>query len=158
MFNIWVDYPEAHEEEEIVGSTTMGKQTEPDCVLTREEVLQLQDVVRKVPVSAHVIKYVIRLVRATRPGIDGAPEVTRTYVSTGAGPRAGQYLVLAAKARAVLEGRIHVSANDIRRAAVPVLRHRILTNFTADSEGIGPMDVVTKLLEQIAEPGPDAYS
>jgi MoxR-like ATPase len=84
--------------------------------------------------------------------------VTRDFVSTGAGPRAGQYLVLAAKARAVLEGRIHVSCRDIRSAAGPVLRHRILTNFAADSEGIGPMDIVTRLLEEIPEPGPEDYA
>ncbi len=157
MFNIWVDYPEAHEEEEIVGSTTAGTVQTPECVITKEDVLKLQEVVRKVPVSAHVVKYAIRLVRATRPQYDDAPEVTKNFVSTGAGPRAGQYLVLAAKARAVLEGRIHVGCSDIRHAAAPVLRHRILTNFAADSEGIGSIDIVTKLLEEIPEPGPEAY-
>jgi MoxR-like ATPase len=117
----------------------------------------LQDVVTKIPVSPHVIKYVIRLVRATRPGTERVPEITKKYVSTGAGPRAGQFLVLAAKAMAVLDGRIHVSCNDIRRAALPVLRHRILTNFAADSEGLAPMDIVRKLLEQIPEPGEETY-
>jgi MoxR-like ATPase len=157
MFNIWVDYPEENEEEQIVESTTSGELKEPDCVLSREEVLQLQDVVRKVPVSEHVIKYAIKLVRATRPSIETAPEITKNYVSTGAGPRAGQFLVLAAKARAVLEGRIHVASSDIRSAAVPVLRHRILTNFSADSEGLSPMNIVEKLLEEIPEPGPEDY-
>ncbi|MBL7075953.1 MAG: AAA family ATPase [Kiritimatiellae bacterium] len=158
MFNIWVDYPEAHEEEEIVGSTTAGTVQTPECVITQEDVLKLQEVVRKVPVSAHVIKYAIRLVRATRPQYDDAPEVTKNFVSTGAGPRAGQYLVLAAKARAVLEGRIHVGCSDIRAAAPPVLRHRILTNFAADSEGKGSIDIVNQLLEEIPEPGPEAYA
>ena len=157
MFNIWVDYPEEHEEEEIVGSTTSGVQAEPECVLTQQEILQLQDVVREIPVSEHVIKYAIRLVRATRPAYEDAPQITSDYISTGAGPRAGQYLVLAGKARAVLEGRIHVSCNDIRNAAIPVLRHRILTNFAADSEGIGPMEIVKRLLEEIPEPDAAAY-
>jgi MoxR-like ATPase len=157
MFNIWVDYPLPHEEEEILRSTTSSTRVEVRPVLTKEEVLHLQAVVRKVPVSDHVIKYVTRLVGATRPGNENAPQVTRTYVSTGAGPRAGQYLILAAKATAILEGRIHVSCADIRRAAPPVLRHRILTNFAADSEGLTPLHIVKKLLEEIPEPGAESY-
>jgi MoxR-like ATPase len=158
MFNIWVDYPLPHEEEEILRATTGGKRIDPKAVLTQAEVLQLQAVVRKVPVSDHVIKYVTRLVGATRPQNASAPEVTKTYVSTGAGPRAGQYLILAAKAMAILEGRIHVSCADIRRAAPPVLRHRILTNFAADSEGLTPLSIVKKLIEQVPEPGAEAYA
>ena len=158
MFNIWVDYPEEEEEEEIVGSTTAGATAQPSCVLTQQDVLKLQEVVRKIPVSPHVIKYAIRLVRATRPVGEQAPEVTKKYVSTGAGPRAGQYLVLAAKARAVLEGRIHVSCNDIRGAAGPVLRHRILTNFAADSEGLTSIDIVRSLLSEVQEPGEQDYA
>jgi MoxR-like ATPase len=157
MFNIWVDYPTEQEEESIVGSTTSGARAKATRILTKEEVLQLQDVTAKIPVSPHVVKYAIRLVRATRPGSADTPEVTKKYVSTGAGPRAGQFLVLGAKAMAVLDGRIHISCNDIRRAAIPVLRHRILTNFTADSEGLTSMDIVRKLLEQIPEPGEEAY-
>ncbi len=158
MFNIWVDYPLPHEEEEILRATTGGARLEPKPVLTQADVLQLQAVVRKVPVSDHVIKYVTRLVGATRPQSEGAPQVTKTYVSTGAGPRAGQYLILAAKAMAILEGRIHVSCADIRRAAPPVLRHRILTNFAADSEGLTPLSIVKKLLEEVPEPGAEAYA
>ncbi|MEO6738989.1 MAG: AAA family ATPase [Chthoniobacteraceae bacterium] len=157
MFNIWVDYPLPHEEEEILRTTTSSTRVEVRSVLTKDEVLQLQAVVRKVPVSDHVIKYVTRLVGATRPGNESSPQVTKTYVSTGAGPRAGQYLILAAKATAILEGRIHVSCADIRRAAPPVLRHRILTNFAADSEGLTPLHIVKKLLEEIPEPGAEAY-
>ena len=157
MFNIWVDYPLPHEEEEILRSTTGGTRIEVKPVLTQADVLQLQSVVRKVPVSDHVIKYVTRLVGATRPQQPDAPQVTKTYVSTGAGPRAGQYLILAAKSMAILEGRIHVSCADIRRAAPPVLRHRILTNFAADSEGFTPLSIVQKLIEEIPEPGAEAY-
>ena len=158
MFNIWVAYPEEHEEEEIVDTTTAGALPEPKCILKKQDVLQLQEVVRKIPVSPHVVKYAIRLVRATRPEYPTSPEMIRKYVSTGAGPRAGQYLVLAGKARAVLDGRIHVSCNDIRAAAIPVLRHRILTNFAADSEGLRPMDIVNKLLDEIKEPDETTYT
>lgn len=158
MFNIWVDYPLPHEEEEILRATTGSARIEPKPVLSQEELLQLQAVVRKVPVSDHVIKYVTRLVGATRRQNADAPQVTKSYVSTGAGPRAGQYLILAAKAMAILDGRIHVSCADIRRAAPPVLRHRILTNFAADSEGLTSLDIVKKLLEEVPEPGAEAYT
>jgi MoxR-like ATPase len=158
MFNIWVDYPLQHEEEQIIGATTAGTRVEPQPIMTKEDILELQSVVSKVPVSEHVIKYVIRLVRSTRPGNDDAPEVTKTYVATGAGPRAGQCLVLAAKAMAILDGRIHVSCADIKRAASPVLRHRILTNFAADSEGLNSVDIVQRLLEIIPEPGAEDYA
>ena len=157
MFNIWVDYPQKEEEVEIVGATTAGGLMEPDQVLTKEDVIELQRIVKQIPVSEHVVRYVIELVRATRPANEDSPEVTKKYVSTGAGPRAGQYLVLAGKARAALEGRIHVSCADIRGAAVPVLRHRILTNFAADSEGLTSMDIVNKLLEEVKEPDENAY-
>ncbi len=157
MFNIWVDYPGAEEEEEIVGSTTSGGGGKPEPVLTREEILQIQDVVSKIPVSEHVIKYAIRMVRATRPTNPDAPEITKSFISTGAGPRAGQYLILAAKAMAVLEGRIHVSCNDIRRACLPVLRHRILTNFAADSEGKTPVVLIEELLRIVEEPSDKDY-
>ena len=157
MFNIWVDYPLPEEEEAVLKATTAGIRVDPNAVLSQEELLQLQDVVRKVPVSDHVIKYVTRLVNATRPSSPLAPELTKTYVSTGAGPRAGQCLILAAKATAILEGRIHVSCADIRRSAPPVLRHRLMTNFAADSEGLNSVDIVKKLLELVPEPGDEAY-
>ena len=158
MFNIWVDYPNEEEEVAIITATTSGVQSTPQPVLTQEEILQLQDVVRKIPVSQHVIKYAIRLVRATRPQNEDAPEVTKKFVATGAGPRAGQNLILAAKAQAVLEGRIHVSCADIRRAAIPVLRHRLLTTFAADSEGLTSVDIVNQLLELVEEPSANDYA
>jgi MoxR-like ATPase len=157
MFNIWVDYPLPEEEEAVLKATTAGVRAEPQPVLTCEELLQLQDVVRKVPVSDHVIKYVTHLVGSTRPGNPHAPQLTKNYISTGAGPRAGQCLILAAKATAILEGRIHVSCADIRRSAPPVLRHRLMTNFAADSEGLSPLDIVKKLLDLVPEPGAEAY-
>ena len=158
MFNIWVDYPLQHEEEQVISATTTGGLVEPRTVLGREQVIQLQQVVRKIPVSDHVVKYVIKLIRATRPQYPETPEITKTYVSTGAGPRAGQNLVLAAKAMAVMEGRIHVSCNDIRRATIPVLRHRLQTNFAADSEGLTTMDIVRRLVDEIKEPGAEDYA
>ncbi len=158
MFNIWVDYPEEHEEEQIVSNTTSGAQADPQPVLTQEELLHLQDVVRKVPVSPHAVKYAIQLVRSTRPKDPRAPDFVKKYISVGAGPRAGQYLVMGAKARAVMEGRIHVSCRDIRGAAVPVLRHRLLTNFTADSEGLTSADLVHRLLEAVEEPSETDYT
>ena len=158
MFNIWVDYPLEHEEETIIATTTVERIVNPQRVLNKVEVLQLQEVVRKIPVSEHVVKYATRLVRATRPGGKSTPDFVQQFVSTGAGPRAGQYLILAAKARAVLEGRIHVSCNDIRSAALPVLRHRILTNFAADSEGLTSSHLVARLLEAMPEPSEKDYA
>ncbi|MCX6993495.1 MAG: AAA family ATPase [Kiritimatiellaeota bacterium] len=158
MFNIWVDYPLEHEEEVIVRTTTVTQTAQPQKILNKQQVIQLQQVVRKIPVSEHVIKYAIRLVRATRPGNEKAPDFVKEYVHIGAGPRAGQFLILAAKAQAVLGGRIHVSCNDIKIAAIPVLKHRIYTNFAADSEGLTSMDLIKKLLAAVAEPAEADYT
>ena len=157
MFNLWVDYPKEDEEETVVKATTVAKSETPNKVITKEELLQLQAVVRKIPVSDHVIKYAVRLVRATRPHDEKSPDFIKKYVSNGAGPRAGQFLVLAAKARAVLEGRIHVSCADVVKAALPVLRHRILANFAADSEGISTSDLVARLVKTIEQPDDKDY-
>ena len=157
MFNLWVDYPKEDEEETVVKATTVAKSETPNKVITKEELLQLQAVVRKIPVSDHVIKYAVRLVRATRPHDEKSPDFIKKYVSNGAGPRAGQFLVLAAKARAVLEGRIHVSCADVVKAALPVLRHRILANFAADSEGISTSDLVARLLKTVEQPDDKDY-
>ena len=157
MFNIWVDYPTEEEEEIIFRTTTVERAAQAERILSQQEVLQLQDVVRKIPVSEHVVKFTTRFVRATRPADARAPDFIKQYVSIGAGPRAGQFLILAAKARAVLEGRIHVSCSDVRRAAIPVLRHRIYTNFTADSEGITSVHLVERLMKAVEEPSEKDY-
>jgi MoxR-like ATPase len=157
MFNLWVDYPKEDEEETVVKSTTVAKSETPNKVISKEELLQLQAVVRKIPVSDHVIKFAVRLVRATRPHDEKSPDFIKKYVSNGAGPRAGQFLVLAAKARAVLEGRIHVGCSDVVKAALPVLRHRILANFAADSEGITTSDLVARLLKTVEQPDDKDY-
>ncbi|MCG2658889.1 MAG: AAA family ATPase [Kiritimatiellae bacterium] len=158
MFNIWVDYPLEHEEEVIIRTTTVTQTAQPQKVLDKPQVIQLQQVVRKIPVSEHVIKYAIRLVRATRPANEKAPDFIKEYVHIGAGPRAGQFLILAAKAQAVMGGRIHVSCNDIKIAAIPVLKHRIYTNFAADSEGLTSMDLIKKLLAAVEEPAEADYT
>jgi MoxR-like ATPase len=108
--------------------------------------MELQDVVRKVPIADHVIRYAMTLTRATRIKSAAAPDFVKEWLSWGAGPRASQYLILGAKARAVLNGRYHVSTEDIDAVALPVLRHRIITNFTAEAEGIKPDDVIEKLI------------
>ncbi|MFO7937871.1 MAG: AAA family ATPase [Kiritimatiellia bacterium] len=157
MFNIFVDYPDLDEEIEVITRTTMSSSAEPHVVIDKNAVIHLQQVVRKIPVSRHVISYAVKLVRSTRPKDELAPDFTRKYIQTGAGPRAGQYLILAAKARAVLEGRIHVSCSDVRQAALPVLRHRLQLNFSADSEGITSVDIIERLLSEVTEPGDETY-
>ena len=149
MFNVMVDYPDEGEEIDIVRMTTSPARPTVTKVLSAGEILGLQDIVRRVPAADHVVKYAVRLVRATRRDRDEAPAFVRDYVSWGAGPRASQYLVLAGKARAVLHGRFHVSIDDIRSVAAPVLRHRLITNFNAEAEGIRPDDVVERLVKTI---------
>ncbi|HZY83309.1 MAG TPA: AAA family ATPase, partial [Gemmataceae bacterium] len=139
MFNIFVDYPEEEEEFRIVEMTTSTQVPKIERMLSATDILEMQDIVRKVPAADHVTEYAVRLTRTTRPvNRDAAPDFIRDYVSWGAGPRATQYLVLAAKARAVLYGRYYVSTEDIRAVAGPVLRHRIITNFNAEAEGVKP--------------------
>ena len=146
MLNVLVEYPSLEEELEVVRVTTSSLSRPVDKILSGEEILDLQQVVRKVPVADHVGRYAVRLARMTRPGDVEAPEFVRDMVSWGAGPRASQYLVLAAKARAVLHGRTYVSIEDIRSVANPVLRHRIVTNFNAEAEGVRPDGIIERLI------------
>ena len=157
MFNVIVDYPEAEEEERIVAATTKKQNIELRQVLSAEDIVALQNTVRELPVSDHVIKYATRLVRMTRPKNPDSPQFIKDYVHCGAGPRAAQFLILGGKARAVLHGNLNVSCDDIKALARPVLRHRLFTNFTADSEGIGPDDLVSQLLEFVPEPSQNEY-
>lgn len=147
MFKVFVRYPSFNEEFEIARRTTTLITEEIGAVLSGELILELQRLVRKVPVTDHVIQYTLALVRQTRVGEPGVPKFARDWLSWGAGPRAVQYLILGGKARALLHGRAHVQTEDIQTLAYPVLRHRILTNFTATSEGISPDTVIKKLLE-----------
>jgi MoxR-like ATPase len=149
MFNVLVDYPEEEEEFRIVEMTTSTHQPQLERVLSATDILEMQDIVRKVPVAPYVIRYAMKFTRLTRKDKGEVPEFIKTYVTWGAGPRATQYLVLGAKARAVLHGRYYVSCEDIRSVAIPVLRHRIITNFNAEAEGIKPDDIVRRLTDLI---------
>jgi MoxR-like ATPase len=146
MFNTFVDYPEEEEEFDIVRRTTADITPTITPMLSGEKILELQKIVRRVPAADHVVRYAMKLVRMTRPHKDAAPQFVRDYVTWGAGPRASQYLILGAKARAVLQGRFHAGEDDVRAVALPVLRHRIVTNFNAEAEGLKPDDIVRRLM------------
>ena len=156
MFNVLVDYPNEDEELEIVKRTTTDTDVVIEPMLTAEEIEQLTAIVRKVPVADHVARYALRLARLSRANQPDAPDFVREYVTWGAGPRASQYMVLGAKARAVLLGRQFVNHEDIRAVALPVLRHRIRTNFNADAEGITSEEIIRKLIAAV--PTVDANS
>jgi MoxR-like ATPase len=145
MFKIFVRYPSFQEEFEIARRTTTIVAEEIRPVLDGDQILDLQQLVRRVPVTDHVVQYTLALVRQTRVGEPGVPDYVQEWLSWGAGPRAVQYLILGAKARALLYGRTHVQTEDVQALAAPVLRHRILTNFTAASEGVTPDVVITRL-------------
>jgi len=151
MFNIYVDYPSAAEEIEIVETTTSAYAPDLEPVLDATEIIELQRLVRRVPVPRHVVEYAVRLVRTTRPGGDGTPDFIKDWVSWGAGPRASQYLILGAKTRAILQGRYTPSCDDVRAVARPVLRHRIITNFNAEADGIASVDIIDRLLNEVPE-------
>jgi MoxR-like ATPase len=152
MLNVSMTYPSAEEEVRVLTSTTGSSDAPIRPVVDAEGVLGLQRLVREVEVADDLFRYAAALVRATRPRTDGAPEEIRRWVRWGAGPRAGQSLILAAKARALLEGRVHVAPADIRRLAPPVMRHRILLNFHAEADGVRPDDVVELLLRRVPPP------
>jgi MoxR-like ATPase len=156
MFNIRVDYPSREEEEKIVATTTSSYEAKLDRVLGAADILELQKLVRRVPATEHVIRYAVRLARATRGGSSAGasvtsetPEFVRQWVSWGAGPRASQYLVLGAKARAVLRGRFAPGIEDIQAVAPAVLRHRVITNFSAEAEGVRPERLIEDLLRSV---------
>ena len=152
MLNVRVPYPSAEEELEILRSTTGSAPAEPQITLSAEQILAIQKLVRQVPVADYVFMYARDIVRATRPNEDDATDYVRKYVTWGAGPRAGQALILCAKARALLEGRVHATVADIRHIARPVLRHRIMTTFHAEAEGIDSDAVIDHLLTAIPAP------
>ena len=148
MFNVYVDYPSLDEEEKIVTQTTSAYQASLQRVLGANDILELQQLIRRVPVAPHVVRYAVRLARATREAGD-APDLVKQWVSWGAGPRASQYLVLGAKTRAVLLGRFAPGIEDVKAVAHAVLRHRIVTNFTAEAEGIKPDRIIGDLLQRV---------
>ncbi len=152
MLSINIGYPTRAEEREIVMSTTQVSRHEVRAVLHAQDILWIQQLVRAVPASQHMVDYAVDLVRATRPKEPPSPEFVKNWLAWGAGPRAAQYLILGAKARAIMHGRYAVTAEDIRALAFPVLRHRIFTNFNADAEGIDVDQIIEKLLETVPEP------
>ncbi len=152
MFCVHVGYASAEDEQRIIQETTRDFRWEVSRVLGAEPILRLQHLVRQVPVSDHVARYATNLVRATRPGDPGAPDFISRWVRWGAGTRAGQYLLLAAKAHVLLDGRFSVSCADVRQYALPVLRHRLFCNFAASSEGASPDDIVRRVIEAVPEP------
>lgn len=151
LLNTFIKYPKLEEEEAIVEMTTANADTKVNSVCDRDTLMRFQSVVRSIPVSKHVTGYAVDLVRATRPGEEGAPDVIREQVSFGAGPRASQALILCAKAYAALNGRVNVSCDDVRALALPVLRHRISPSFMAEAEGITTDTIITQLLKVVPE-------
>jgi MoxR-like ATPase len=147
MFKVFVDYPSFDEEFQVARQTTAVHTDDVQPVLSAGEILQLQQLVREVPVTDHVIRYALSLVRQTRVGNPGTPEFIQEMVAWGAGPRAVQFLILGGKARALLEGRTHVSTDDIAALANPVLRHRLVVNYAAESDGVTSDQVIERLLE-----------
>jgi MoxR-like ATPase len=152
MFSLYVDYPTADEEKEIVLTTTSALEPDINAVLTRDDIDRVQNIVRRVPVAEYVVEYAVDLVAKSRPNTPGSPDFVNDWVSWGAGPRASQYLVLGAKARAILRGRPNATEEDIQAVARPVLRHRVLVNFNAEADGISSLDIVEKLLEAVQVP------
>lgn len=158
MFNVVVDYPNLSEEEEILTATTRGERPEIRKVLSAKSILFLQKQVSMVEIGPLTVNYVARLVRATRPRDDSAPKFIRDLVDWGAGPRAGQFLIAGAKAMAAMDGRPSVAIEDIHRVAIPVLRHRISTNFQAQAEGLSREAIIARLLDAVPEPSIKKYS
>lgn len=147
MFNLWLDYPSFDEEVEIIKSTTGSFDVQLETIIKAEDILKFQELVRRVPVADNVIEYAVNFVKKTRPNINSNDEVNQ-LISWGAGPRASQYLVLAAKTYAIVDGRYSPEIADIERALIPVLRHRIIPSFNAEAEGITSMDIINKLKEK----------
>lgn len=147
MFMLRLDYPSFEDEVEIVKSTTGGSTVEHKALLSGPRILELQNLVRRTPAADNVIQRAVRIVSMTRPGTPQAPGFVNQQVSWGAGPRASQYLVLGAKCRAILHGRPTPDIEDLHRVALPVLRHRVLTSFAAEAEGVRSDDVIQRLLE-----------
>ncbi len=152
MLNVFIDYLPEEDEVRVVSETTRRDDVQLNPVFSAEEVVRIQGVVRKVPVADSVVRYAVRLAASSRPGQKGTPDFVNEWVNWGAGLRAGQALILGGKARALLQGRSHVTPDDVKALAVPVLRHRILPNFKAEAEGVDADKVVEKLLETVRVP------
>jgi len=145
MFNIQVDYPSFQEELDIVRATTSDQTAQVDKVLSSEEILAIQDLIRRIPVNDNVLEYAVRLASNTRPDAPEAPEMVKKYLGWGAGPRASQYLVLGAKAHAAIHGKYSPDREDVQAVALAVLRHRVVRNYKAEAEGISTDDIIRQL-------------
>ncbi|MCE9591990.1 MAG: MoxR family ATPase [Planctomycetes bacterium] len=153
MFSLWMDYPSQKEEERIVMSTTAEQTHDLSPVFTKEQMLAFQRLVRRMPVSEHVVSYAVSLARATRPSSSTGP-TAKQFVEWGAGPRAGQHMILAAKAMALMEGKPTVAIEHVRRVAPLVLRHRVLANYQAAGKGLGAAEIVSRICAEVGEPQP----
>jgi MoxR-like ATPase len=147
MFNLWLDYPSLEQEMTIVKTTTSPYTPKLQQVMDANQLIEFQDLVRKVPVADNVVQYAVNLVNKTRPGSNDAPAFIKNWIRWGAGPRASQYLILGAKTRAILQGRHTPDINDVKLMMGPVLRHRLVTTFNAEAEGVTTIQIVEKLLE-----------
>ncbi|MGH2574219.1 MAG: AAA family ATPase, partial [Ignavibacteria bacterium] len=148
MFNVWLDYPSMSEEMDIIKYTTSMYSPVLNVVLKKEEIIILQDLVRRVPVADNVIDYTVNLVNRTRPANNNSPQYIKDWLGWGAGPRASQYLILGAKTNAILDGRFSPEIEDIKKVARPVLRHRLITNFNAEADGIKTVDIIDKMIAE----------
>jgi len=148
MFNLWLDYPSSEEEVKVVQTTTSQYKAQLNKIVTGQEIINYQELVLKVPVAQNVIEFAVKISNMTRPVNGNAPKYVKDWVTWGAGPRASQYLVLAAKTKAVIEGRFTPNIDDIKSVMLPVLRHRIITNFSAEADGITSVDVIKKIIEE----------
>jgi MoxR-like ATPase len=149
MFNLWLDYPSFEEEKKIVQTTTSEYKAELTKVVAADEIIQFQDLVRRVPVSDNVTEFAVKAANLTRPTNGSSPQFIKDWITWGAGPRASQYLIMAAKTRAVMNGRYTPNIDDVKFAMTPVLRHRIITNFSAEADGISSTDVIQKLVKEL---------
>jgi MoxR-like ATPase len=149
MFNLWLDYPSFDEEIKIVKTTTSEYDAELQKILNAEEIIEFQNLVRRVPVAENVINFAVKTSNMTRPTNGNSPQFIKDWVTWGAGPRASQYLTLAAKTRAIMQGRFTPNIDDVKIAMLPVLRHRIITNFSAEAEGISSVEVIKKIGEEV---------
>ena len=156
MFHIGIDYPDLDDEVDIVLNSTSAYKPQLERVLSADTILRLQDLVRRVPATRSVVRYAAQLSQRSRPGHPQAPDFVRDWVNWGAGPRASQYLILGAKARAIMHGRFAASVEDVKALAPSVLRHRILTNFNAEAEGMTSLDIVRLLLDEVQLEGNEA--
>lgn len=146
MFNLWLEYPSFNEELEIIKNTTSMYKPELNKIISKEEIISFQDLVRKVPVADEVINYAVSLVSRTRPLNTDSPKIVKDYISWGAGPRASQYLILGAKTNCILDGRFSPGIDDVKKIAEPVLRHRLITNFNAEADGLSVLNIINEIV------------